>query len=253
MARKLRADEALHQQGLAESRDKAARLIMAGQVLLERGNRQEPVAKPGQQVAENDVLMLKGRKRFVSRGGYKLLTAIEDCGLDFNGLVVLDAGASTGGFTDCVLQHGARQVYAVDVGTHQLHEKLRNDPRVVSMEGVNLRHAGPELLPEAVDAVVVDVSFISLSLMLPACLRFLKPGGLVVALVKPQFELEAHQVGQGVVRDETLQREAVDKITTLAVQELGLSLLAVVPARIKGPKGNQEYLACFRKPDRTLK
>ncbi|EGJ51506.1 TlyA family RNA methyltransferase [Desulfocurvibacter africanus] len=248
MAKKIRADQALYEQGLVSDREKATRLIMAGQVLLERGGRLELVAKPGQQVALDDVLVLKEGERFVSRGGYKLLTAIEEFELDFTDLVVLDAGASTGGFTDCALQHGARRVYAVDVGTHQLHEKLRQDPRVVSLEGVNLRHAGPELIPEAVDAVVADVSFISLTLVLPACMRFLKPGGLVVALVKPQFELEPHEIGKGVVRDESLQRKAVDKIIAFADQELSLSLSGVAPSRIKGPKGNQEYLACFQKP-----
>lgn len=248
MAKKIRADQALFEQGLADDREKAMRLIMAGQVLLDRDGRLEPVAKPGQQVAIDDVLVLKEGERFASRGGYKLLTAIEEFGLDFAGLVVLDAGASTGGFTDCALQHGARRVYAVDVGANQLHEKLRRDPRVVNLEGVNLRHVGAELIPEAVDAVVADVSFISLTLVLPACLRFLKPGGLVVALVKPQFELEPQEVCKGVVREEALQRKAVDKIIAFARQDLGLSPTGVVPSRIKGPKGNQEYLACFRKP-----
>lgn len=248
MARKIRADQALHEQGLAESREKAKRLIMAGQVLVERDGRREPVAKPGQQVGPDDVLVLKAGERFVGRGGYKLLTAIEEFGLDFSDKVVLDAGASTGGFTDCALQHGARKVHAVDVGSGQLHEKLRADPRVVNLENVNLRHAGPELIPEPVDAVVADVSFISLTLILPPCLRFLKPGGLLVALVKPQFELEPREVNKGVVRDEALQRKAVDKVATFAVSELGLELRGVVPSRIKGPKGNQEYLACFRKP-----
>ncbi len=248
MARKIRADQALFEQGLVDNREKAMRLIMAGQVLLERDGRLEPVAKPGQQVAIDDVLVLKEGERFVSRGGYKLLTAIENFGVDFTELVVLDAGASTGGFTDCALQHGARRVYAVDVGTNQLHEKLRADPRVVNLEGVNLRHAGSDLIPESVDAVVADVSFISLTLVLPACMHFLKPSGIVVALVKPQFELEPREVIKGVVREEALQSKAVDKIIAFADQELGLILSGVVPSRIKGPKGNQEYLACFRKP-----
>lgn len=248
MAKKIRADQALHEQGLAESQDKAARLIMAGQAYIERHGRRMLVDKPGQQVPPDAELVLKDAERFVSRGGYKLLTAIEEFGLDLSDKVVLDAGASTGGFTDCALQHGARRVYAVDVGTNQLHEKLRNDPRVISLENVNLRHAGPDLLPEPVDAVVVDVSFISLTLILPACLQFLKPGGLLVALVKPQFELEAQDVDRGVVRDESLQRKAVDKVTAFALQGLGLLLTGITPARIKGPKGNQEYLAVFRKP-----
>jgi len=185
-------------------------------------------------------------ERYVSRGGGKLETAIEAFGLDLAGLTALDAGASTGGFTDCLLQHGVVRVYAVDVGTAQLHEKLRADPRVVSMEQVNLRHAPADLLPETVDIVVADVSFISLTKVLPACLRFLKPGGRVVALVKPQFELSPDKVGKGgVVREAAFQQEAVDKVLEFARAELSLTAVGVVPSKVKGPKGNQEYLAVF--------
>jgi 23S rRNA (cytidine1920-2'-O)/16S rRNA (cytidine1409-2'-O)-methyltransferase len=237
-----RADVVLVEQGLVESQEKAARLIMAGQVYLVQGGARTVVAKPGQQVARAAVLELKARERFVSRGGYKLLTALEHFDLDVSGMVALDAGASTGGFTDCLLQFGAARVYAVDVGHGQLHWKLVRDPRVVNLERVNLRLATADLLPEPIDLVVADCSFISLKLILPPCLRFLKPGGRVLALVKPQFELGPEHAVRGVVRSEELQLQAVAEIGDFARTELGLRSLGMVAAGIKGPKGNQEYL-----------
>jgi len=207
---RVRADQLLFDQGLAQSREQAKRFIMAGQVLRLLDGRQEPVAKAGQLLPDDAELAVKGRQKYVSRGGEKLETAVETFKLDFRNAVVLDAGASTGGFSDCALQHGAARVYAVDVGRGQLHEKLRQDPRVVSLEGVNLRLAGTDLLPEAVDVVLADVSFISLTLVLPACLRFLKPGGQLVALVKPQFELTPAEVGKGVVHDDWEVDAAMD-------------------------------------------
>ena len=242
-----RADVVLAEQGLAESREKAKRLIMAGQVLLVQGGSRNPVAKPGQQIPRTAVLELKESERFVSRGGYKLLTALEHFGLDVAGMTALDAGASTGGFTDCLLQFGAARVYAVDVGHGQLHWKLTQDPRVVNLERVNLRHAQPDLLPEKVDLVVADCSFISLRLILPPCLQFLKDGGQVLALVKPQFELGPEHAVKGVVRSEELQLRAVAQVQDFARDELGLTPLGVVPAGIKGPKGNQEYLLHLRR------
>ena len=244
---KLRADELAVRQNLAESREKAKRLIMAGQVLVRSGSAVVPVAKPGQQLPEDAELSLKAAERYVGRGGEKLATAFEAFGLDVTGLVCLDAGAATGGFTDCLLQHGARTVYAVDVGRGLLHERLRADPRVVAIEGVNLRQAPADLIPEQVDLVVADVSFISLTLVLPACLRFLKPDGEIVALVKPQFELGPGETDKGVVRSEAKQREAVAKVVACAEGELGLECAGVAAAKIKGPKGNQEYLAWFRR------
>lgn len=237
-----RADVVLAEQGLVESREKAKRLIMAGLVYLLQGGAKTLVAKPGQQIPRAASLELKESERFVSRGGYKLLTAIEHFGLDVTGLVALDAGASTGGFTDCLLQFGAARVYAVDVGHGQLHWKLTQDPRVINMERVNLRHAAPDLLPEQVDLVVADCSFISLTLILPPCLQFLKPGGRVLALVKPQFELGPEHAVKGVVRSEELQLQAVSHIQDFARDELGLVPRGFVAAGIKGPKGNQEYL-----------
>ena len=242
-----RADVILADQGLAESREKAKRLIMAGQVFLLRDENRIPVAKPGQQVPREARLEVKEPERFVSRGGYKLLTALEHFGLDVNGVVALDAGASTGGFTDCLLQFGAARVYAVDVGHGQLHWKLTQDPRVTNMERVNLRHAAPDLLPEMVDLVVADCSFISLRLILPPCLQFLKDGGQVLALVKPQFELGPEHAVKGVVRSEEMQLKAVAEVQAFACEELGLHCLGAVAAGIKGPKGNQEYLLHLRR------
>ncbi|SKA77733.1 23S rRNA (cytidine1920-2'-O)/16S rRNA (cytidine1409-2'-O)-methyltransferase [Paucidesulfovibrio gracilis DSM 16080] len=246
MAKRIRADQLLFQQGLAESREKAKRLIMAGQALLVTKGTPVLVDKPGQQLREDDLLELKEAERFVSRGGYKLLTAIEHFNLDFEGLTCLDAGASTGGFTDCLLQHGAQKVYAVDVGTAQLHEKLRNDPRVISMENTNLRTAPADLLPETVDAVVMDVSFISLTRILPACMHYLSPAGFLVVLIKPQFELGPEKNHKGVVRNEADRLQAVTLVREFAQQELGLTVTDVVPSSIKGPKGNQEYLALLQ-------
>ncbi len=248
---KKRADQLVCDLGLAPSREQAKRLIMAGEVQLlpEEGSNALPVRvdKPGQLLRSTARLGLTGKEQYVSRGAYKLLTILESASLDVTGFVCLDAGASTGGFTDLLLQRGASRVYAVDVGHNQLHEKLRADPRVVSMEGVNLRTAEAGLIPEDVDIVVADVSFISLTLVLEPCMQWLKKGGWVAALVKPQFELGPGQTDRGVVRSEALRQQAVDKVVTFAKESLGLALLQIVPAAIKGPKGNQEYLALFRK------
>jgi|GEM_PF-1390524 len=216
---KERADELVFAQGLAESREMAKRLIMAGKVALEdvSGVRQK-VDKPGHKYPPDTAFALVGIEKYVSRGAYKLLTAIEHFKLDVTGFVCLDAGASTGGFTDCLLQHGAAKVYAVDVGKEQLHERMRRDPRVISMEGTNLRTAPEELIP-----------------------------GLVAALVKPQFELGPHQTDKGVVRDPALRQQAVDKVLLFCQERLGLECLGVVPAAVKGPKGNQEYIVCLRR------
>lgn len=249
MARNVaRADVVLAEQGLAEDQEKAKRLIMAGQVVLVQGENRIPVAKPGQSISRDACLELKDVERFVSRGGYQLLTALEEFRLDVAGFVALDAGASTGGFSDCLLQFGAAKVYAVDVGHGQLHWKLVSDPRVVNMEKVNLRHATADLLPEFVDIVVADCSFISLRLILPPCVQFLKPGGHVLALVKPQFELDPEYAVKGVVREEILQLQAVEEVLAFARDVLGLEPHGFVPARIKGPKGNQEYLLHLTRP-----
>ncbi len=245
-ASKLRADQLLVDKGLAESRERAKRLIMAGQVFEEKTGARVPVSKPGQLLPVDCALLVKESERFVSRGAYKLLTALSHFNLDVHDLTALDAGASTGGFTDCLLQHGAKRVYAVDVGYGQLHPRLRGDPRVICLERVNLRLAALELIPEAVDLVVADVSFISLKLILRPCLQWLKAGGSIIALIKPQFELGPEGTDRGVVREEADQQRAVDDVLAFAQGELGLKTQGVVPAQIKGPKGNQEYLAYFK-------
>lgn len=248
MAKKFRADLLVHQQGLAESREKAKRLIMAGKVhYLDNHDQKVPVTKPGQQFFEDVQFVTPEAERFVSRGAYKLLTAIEEFGIDPTDKVCLDAGASTGGFTDCLLQHGAKRVYAVDVGYGQLHERLRTDERVVNIERTNLRHAKPDLIPEPVNMVVSDVSFISLTKILPACMQFLAKSGEIVTLIKPQFEVGPGQTDKGVVRDEKLRQETVDRIVRFCETDLGLTTVGVVPSKLKGPKGNQEYLAYLKK------
>ena len=247
MAKKQRADHLLAASGAVESREKAKRLIMAGKVhYMDRGQK-IPVSKPGQQFFPDTEFVVPDDSRFVSRGAYKLLTAIEEFSIDFTDKIALDAGASTGGFTDCMLQHGATRVYAIDVGYGQLHEKLRQDDRVINMERTNVRHAEPDLIPEPVDVIVADVSFISLTKILPACCQFLKDGGELVVLIKPQFEVGPGQTDKGVVRDENLRQETVDMVTGFCQSELGLTIKGVVPSKILGPKGNQEYMAYMAK------
>lgn len=242
-----RADRLLFQHGLAESREQAARLIMAGQAYRLLGNgEQEIIDKAGRMLDAETRLGVTTGNRFVSRGGEKLLTGIAFFQLDVRGWSALDVGASTGGFTDCLLQMGAERVYALDVGYGQLHWKLRTDPRVVCLERINIRRAGIDLLPEKVDLVTVDCSFISLRVVLPACLQFLKPGGRLLGLIKPQFELERGSTSKGVVRSEELRQAAVDRVRVFVEERAGLRFQGTVPSKIKGPKGNQEYLVLFR-------
>jgi 23S rRNA (cytidine1920-2'-O)/16S rRNA (cytidine1409-2'-O)-methyltransferase len=248
---KQRADQAVVEAGLAESRERAKRLIMAGQVVMDTDRGAAPVDKPGQTLPEGAALRLLAGERFVSRGGRKLETAMEAFGLDVQGTVCLDVGASTGGFTDCLLQYGAARVYAVDVGYGLLHEKLRADPRVVCLERVNMRKAEAGLIPEPVDFLCMDVSFISVRKVLPACLPYLAHGAQAVVLIKPQFELGPGQTDKGVVHSEGLRRQAVAMVTEFAEAECGLAHQGTVPSKVKGPKGNQEYVAHFeRRPPR---
>ncbi|MBX5482014.1 MAG: TlyA family RNA methyltransferase, partial [Myxococcaceae bacterium] len=207
---KKRLDVLVVERGLAESRARAQALILAGQVIA--GDQR--VDKPGHLVPEDVELRLKGEVLpYVSRGGLKLKAALDHFGLKVAGAIAADIGASTGGFTDCLLQEGAARVHAIDVGYGQLHEKLRKDPRVISRERVNARYLTDADLPEPVDVVVIDVSFISLTQVLPSVLPKLKPGGLLVALVKPQFEVGRERVGKGgVVRDPAARAEAIDKV-----------------------------------------
>ena len=235
-----RIDLLLVERGLAESRQRAQALVMAGQVYVDG----RPVAKSGTLVPADAVIQVRGGLPYVGRGGLKLAHALDTWRLDVSGVVALDVGASTGGFTDCLLQRGTRRVYALDVGYGQLDYRLRQDARVVVMERVNARH--PFELPERVDLVTMDVSFISLKLVLPSVAQHLKPGGHIVALVKPQFEARREQVGRrGVVRDPQVHAEVLAKVIVWGVNS-GFRLRGLVPSPILGDEGNREFLLLLR-------
>ena len=239
---KIRADLLLVERGLAESRERAQALIMEGMVFVPSGR----VAKAGALLAGDAQVEVRGRLPYVSRGGVKLAHALDEFGIDPSGLVALDVGASTGGFTDCLLQRGATRVYAIDVGHGQLAYTLRQDPRVVSFEKLNARL--PFQLPEPVDLVVIDVSFISLTLALPQPLSHLKPGGQVVALVKPQFEARRGEVGRGgVIRNDDLREDILMRVEGWLRERDDVELLETVDSPITGDAGNREYLALLRK------
>jgi 23S rRNA (cytidine1920-2'-O)/16S rRNA (cytidine1409-2'-O)-methyltransferase len=234
VTRRLRLDQLLVQRELAPSRERAQALILAGAVRVS-GDRADRAAAP---VAEDAVVTVEAGPRFVSRGGEKLEGALEDFGLDVAGVVAVDVGSSTGGFTDCLLQRGASRVYAVDVGKGQLDWKLRNDPRVRVMEGINAREGFD--LPEAVGVVVADVSFISLRLALPPSFRHLQGGGAVIALVKPQFEAGRDAVEKGgIVRDSGARAGAVIAVAETFARE-GAGVIAVAASRLAGREGNRE-------------
>jgi len=239
MAGKVRIDKLLVDRGLAGSRERARSLILAGRVLVG----EQVVDKAGTSVAEDAELRLKGEDiPFVSRGGLKLDRALECFALDVKGRVALDVGASTGGFTDCLLQHGAARVYAVDVGYGQLAWKLREDPRVVNLERTNIRALQSGCFEPLPDLAVIDASFISLDKVLPATLPLLATGAELLALIKPQFEVGRGEVGKrGVVRDPDKHREVIAKVELLA-QGLSCRVLGVVESPILGPKGNREFL-----------
>ncbi len=238
MKGKLRLDQLLVARGLAESRAKAQALIRAGEVLVD-GQLKD---KPGALVPEDAQVSLKGRPRYVSRGGEKLAAALEAFGIDPTGKVCLDIGASTGGFTDCLLQHGAKRVYAVDVGKGQLHWKLRTDPRVAVREGLNARYLSFEDIGEPVDLATCDVSFISLRLVLPPLKGIVRPQGDLIALVKPQFEAGRGKVGRGgVVRDPEVHREVLQGIAEFVEGELGWSVAGAIRSPLLGPAGNVEF------------
>lgn len=243
--KKERLDVLVHARGLAESLTRAQALILAGQVVVN----DQRVDKPGTKVPLEAELRLKGEVMpYVSRGGLKLKGAIDRFQLDVRGATCADIGASTGGFTDCLLQEGASRVYAIDVGRGQLHEKLRKDPRVLSRERVNARHLTDEELPEPVQVIVIDVSFISLEAVLPAVLPRLSPGGTLIALVKPQFEVAQGQVDEGgVVRDQLARQAAIDRIRAF-VAARGLTEVGVVDSQVPGPAGNLEALLVAKLP-----
>ena len=245
MAR-MRLDRLVVERGLAATRQKAQALILAGQIQV-NGN---PAEKAGTLVPATARLALAGEPpRYVGRGGEKLEGALADFGLNPTGKVCLDIGASTGGFTDCLLQHGAARVYAVDVGRGQLDWKLRQDPRVVVREGLNARYLKPADLGEPVDLVTIDAAFISVEKILPAACACARPGALFLVLIKPQFELSRRQVGKGgIVRDPALHHQAIEKVRQ-AVAALGLEETEVHPSRLPGAEGNREFFlrACLRR------
>lgn len=238
-AGKLRIDRLLADRGLVESRERGQALILAGQILV-NGQKQD---KAGSLVPDDAEIRILGEVLpYVSRGGLKLAGALKEFGVSAEGKLVLDVGASTGGFTDCLLQHGAKKVYAVDVGYGQLAWKLRQDPRVVTIERVNIRAIEPSLVPEPVDIAVIDVSFISLEKVVPSILQFLRPGAELVALIKPQFEVGKGQVGKGgIVRDEAARSAAVVRITDF-IGALGFEVKGVISSPITGQDGNVEFL-----------
>ena len=240
--RKERLDLLMMERGLADSLEQAQRLIMAGRVTV--GDRL--VDKPGMQVPVADQVTVRGGSPYVSRGGFKLAAALDAFGLDVSRWTVADVGASTGGFTDCLLQRGAARVYAIDVGYGQLAWRLQQDPRVVVMDRTNARYL--ESLPEPVDLVTIDVSFISLKLILPAATGWLCAGRQIVALIKPQFEARRELVSKGgVVRDPAIHRAVLEEITTWAMSQ-GLGLVGLIRSPITGPAGNVEFLAYWGQP-----
>jgi 23S rRNA (cytidine1920-2'-O)/16S rRNA (cytidine1409-2'-O)-methyltransferase len=236
----VRADELLVTRGLAESRSRAQQLLMAGQVLFD----ELLVDKAGKLVSQDSKVEVKSRLQYVSRGGLKLAAALEAFEVDPADRICADFGASTGGFTDCLLQHGAARVYAIDVGYGQLAWSLRADPRVVVMERVNARLL--ESLPEAIELATIDVSFIGLRLILPRVGDLLLPAGQVIALIKPQFEVGRESVGKGgVVRDPSLHRAAIEQVLTAACEN-GFLPAGLIQSPVRGPAGNVEFLAWLR-------
>ena len=236
---KKRLDILVTERGLAESREKAKTLIMAGQVYVDG----QKADKPGDTFSEDAAVEVRGKGLpYVSRGGLKLEKAMREFGLQLQGRTCMDIGASTGGFTDCMLQNGAQRVYSVDVGYGQLAWSLRTDPRVVNLERTNARYLTQEQVPEEIGFFSVDVSFISLTLILPAVRPLLAEHGQAVCLIKPQFEAGREKVGKmGVVRDKAVHEEVIEKIRSFALEN-GFSVLGLTFSPVKGPEGNIEYL-----------
>ena len=240
-----RIDKLLVERGLAESRTKAQAMVMAGVVLVN----EQRVEKPSEQFTSDTQIRIKHAddptSRYVGRGGLKLEAALKAFQIDVRGAVCLDVGASTGGFTDCLLQNGAAKVFAIDVGHNQIDWRLRNDPRVEVREGVNARYLQPQDFPTAFDLAVIDVSFISVAKILPSVVPLLKPGASLVVLIKPQFEVGRADVGSGgIVRDPEKRQRAVDNVNKFAT-ELSLAACGVIESPITGAEGNVEYLAHY--------
>jgi 23S rRNA (cytidine1920-2'-O)/16S rRNA (cytidine1409-2'-O)-methyltransferase len=244
----MRLDQALVDNGICESREKAKRAILAGQVRVNG----QVAAKPSDSVKSQDALELTAPEKFVSRGGYKLEHGLTRFQLDVAGLTAIDLGASTGGFTDCLLQRGAAKVYAVDVGQGQLAWKLRQDPRVVVMEKTNARELTPAKFPQPfspADLVVADCSFISLRKIIPAAVALLRPSGRIVALIKPQFEAGKLEVdrGSGVIRDPAIHERVLTELQAFVQEQPGLEWRGVTESPLLGPAGNKEFLALIEK------
>lgn len=240
---KQRLDVLVAQLGLCDSREQAQRLILAGEVSV----KDQVITKPGTKVDDTLPITVKNKPRYVSRGGLKLEGALKAFPVKAEGKICLDIGSSTGGFTDCLLQNGALRVHAVDVGTNQLVWKLRNDPRVVVKEQFNARYMTPADLGEKVQLIVSDVSFISLTKILPAAYDCLEEGGNLLVLIKPQFELQPEDIGPGgIVRDAALHQRAVDKIRDFVTNELHREWCGVADSPITGMEGNKEFLAWLR-------
>jgi 23S rRNA (cytidine1920-2'-O)/16S rRNA (cytidine1409-2'-O)-methyltransferase len=244
MMRKERLDKLLVEKGVVQSRERARALIMAGKVAL-KGNR---IDKPGIQInADAQLQIQEGDSSYVSRGGEKMEGALKVFGIDPKGMVVMDVGASTGGFTDCILQKGAKKVYAVDVGYGQLAWRLQKDLRVVNLERRNIRYLQREEVPEEVDLILIDTSFISIEKFLPHLLGFLKKEGAILSLIKPQFEVEKGEVGKGgVVRDKALHGKVINRISNFS-RGLKLKILGVTESPLLGPKGNKEFFIYLKK------
>jgi 23S rRNA (cytidine1920-2'-O)/16S rRNA (cytidine1409-2'-O)-methyltransferase len=241
--KRIRIDRLLVDHGYFESRERAQRSILAGQVLVE----ESVIDKPGTLVRSNAAVRVVGEEKYVGRGGYKLEAALDHFAINPTDLVCLDVGASTGGFTDCLLQRGAGRVIAIDVGHNQLAWKIRSHERVDAREGVNARNLTPELIGSRVQLATVDVSFISLTLVLSSIFSCVEKGGVVIALIKPQFELEPSQVGKGgIVRDEQARLRSVAKIQRFVIERLHREWIGVIDSPITGAKGNREFLACLR-------
>ena len=240
---KQRLDTLLVSRGLVDSREQAQRLILAGEIKVNG----HPSGKPGQKIDEEAQLTVKNKPRYVSRGGLKLEGALKAFPVSAEGKICIDIGSSTGGFTDCLLQHGATKVHAIDVGTNQLVWKLRNDPRVIVKEQFNARYMTPEDIGEPVNLIVSDVSFISLTKILPAAFGIMAEGGDALVLIKPQFELQPEDIGAGgIVRDPLLHQRAVEKIKTFVTEELGRQWMGCTNSPITGTDGNCEFLAWLK-------
>jgi 23S rRNA (cytidine1920-2'-O)/16S rRNA (cytidine1409-2'-O)-methyltransferase len=239
---KKRLDVLLFEKGFAETRTKAQAFIMGGNIFV---NNQVQYS-PGTLVEKKDSIEVKDMNPYVSRGGLKLKSALETLAIDVRGYICLDIGSSTGGFTDCMLQKGAVKVYAVDVGAGQLHYKLRQDKRVVNIEKVNFRYFNGSFLKDDIDFATIDVSFISLDKILPVVYRSISENALVLAMIKPQFELESLEVKKGVVRDEKLRQKAINKIKKVAL-DLGFRIISEADSCLKGPKGNLERFVFLSK------